>query len=87
MDLFHKICSSDHCLHEIVPPVVRQCYDMCKRFSGFCVLIFAVSNRCQFGRCVCVVTQDKAAGLTLQLVKAVTKSPRTGYTPVAVDGR
>jgi len=31
MDLFNKICTSGHCLHEILPGVVRQCYDMCKR--------------------------------------------------------
>ena len=27
-DLFHKIIWSGHCLHDILPPVICQCYDM-----------------------------------------------------------
>ena len=34
-----------------------------------------------------VVSQGKASGLTLQLVKVVSQSPHIGYSPVAVDGR
>jgi len=27
-DLFKKIRCSEHCLHDILPPVISQCYDM-----------------------------------------------------------
>jgi len=28
VDLFHKIHCSEHCLHDFLPPVLNQCYDM-----------------------------------------------------------
>jgi len=28
VDLFHKIRCSEHCLHDILPLVINQCYDM-----------------------------------------------------------
>ena len=34
-DLFHKIRCSEHCLHDIVPPVISQCYDMRHRTHSY----------------------------------------------------
>jgi len=35
MELFNKMHSSGHCLHDILPPVSNQCYDMRQRAHGF----------------------------------------------------
>jgi len=35
VDLFHKIRCSEHCLHDILPPVFSQCYDMRHRAHSF----------------------------------------------------
>jgi len=35
MELFHEMRSSGHCLHDILPPVSSQCYDMLQRAHKF----------------------------------------------------
>ena len=35
VDLFHKIRCAEHCLHDILPPVLSQCYDMRHRAHSF----------------------------------------------------
>jgi len=35
VDLFHKILCSQHCLHDILPPVLSQCYGMRHRAHSF----------------------------------------------------
>jgi len=35
MELFNKMHSSGHCLHDILPPVSSQCYDMRQRAHKF----------------------------------------------------
>jgi len=37
VDLFHKIRWSEHCLHDILPPVISQCHD-----RPICVVIIII---------------------------------------------